>query len=113
MASKPILIPSKGPKKLIKTMYDGKTPSECVNNFKKKKSSSALPPFMADEKSPKAVYKDPIQVNNTKASIIRNFQLLIELEISFRTITQNGFNGFVTNLLIIYPSFEITIINGI
>jgi hypothetical protein len=63
-----MLMPNKGPRKLTKTINEGRVPSDMVNNFRKKKVFSALSALAALLMLVRAVYIEPKQV---KAIIAR------------------------------------------
>jgi len=77
MASNPILMPSRGPRKLTKTKKGGRVPSDTVNSFRKKKGFSESVDFTAFPIFASAVYTEPRHVRAISISKIMNLQLRI------------------------------------
>jgi hypothetical protein len=75
MASKPRLIPSIGPRKLIKTRNEGRLPSETVNSFRKKKEFSGSFILIDFPMLVSEVAIDPKQVRAMITIKIMNLQL--------------------------------------
>jgi hypothetical protein len=76
IASNPRLMPSKGPRKLIKMKNDGIVPSDIVNNFRKKKARLGSSGFTAFPIFVNAVYIEPRHVKAIITINITNRQLL-------------------------------------
>jgi hypothetical protein len=76
IASKPRLIPNKGPKKLINTKKEGKVPSDIVNSLRNKNEFSGSLDFTTLLKFDKAVDIEPRQVNAIIINNIITLQLL-------------------------------------
>jgi hypothetical protein len=117
IASNPSVMPSKGPRKPMKTMKEGSVPSDKVNKFRKRNEllnpcdSATLLMFVREE------YNEPKHVSAIIVIKRINLQLLMWSEISLLTITGNGWvlfavlSDFVIDSFMISASFKITVIN--
>src|SRR5690606_1575086 len=84
MASKPSPIPSNGPRKPMNTWNGGNVPSDCVNNFKNRKGSTALLDFESSAtKFVMDVYNDAKHVNKIRNNSTLKRQLRTWSAISF------------------------------